>query len=155
MTNGKPYYLVDVPDYVCVIATTQENRLLLVEQYREALGHKTIEFPAGHVDPGESPTVSAARELVEETGFEAESLTLVGAPVWSDTGRLNNRMHCFRAENVKKVREGPLNHEENIRLIEATWSELFEFIQEGKFIHSLNLGPLLLELIQKGKVDLK
>ncbi len=50
------------------------DRLLLVQQFRPPIGHEVIEFPAGLIDPGETPEAAAARELKEETGYVAQDL---------------------------------------------------------------------------------
>src|SRR5688500_17609714 len=66
--DGDPYYLLQVPDCVTVVARTSEGRILLVRQHRVVTGEQTIELPSGHVDPGETPEQAARRELLEETG---------------------------------------------------------------------------------------
>ena len=66
---------------VVIIAVTDDDRLLLVEQLRRPLEARVIELPAGLVgdtgDPEEDVLEAANRELVEETGFEAESLEVI------------------------------------------------------------------------------
>ena len=61
-----------------VIAFDENNRLLMVRQYRYAIGQELLEIPAGKIDPGETPEQCAARELVEETGYRAGKLTELG-----------------------------------------------------------------------------
>src|SRR5262245_10702258 len=86
-----PHYSIRTVDYVTVIARTPEGAWLLVRQYRPAVEMMTLEFPSGHVDPGQTPEEAARRELAEETGYRANRLDLVGllAP---DVGRLSNRL---------------------------------------------------------------
>ena len=66
------------------VVAVMGGRVCLVRQYRVALGHMTLEIPAGKVDPSEPRDVCAARELTEETGLVAERLELLtesyGAP---------------------------------------------------------------------------
>ena len=60
-----------------VIAFDENNRLLMVRQYRYAIGQELLEIPAGKIDPGETPEQCAARELVEETGYLNEQFALI------------------------------------------------------------------------------
>lgn len=83
--DSHPYYALSLPDYVCVVALTNARRLVLVRQYRPAVEELTLELPAGHVDPGETPEHAARRELLEETGYSCDRLELVG-DLHADTG---------------------------------------------------------------------
>lgn len=72
-----PFYRVSMPDGVVIAPVTTDGRIVLIRQYRQALGRETIEFPAGQVDPGEAPEGAIARELYEETGYRCGSIDLV------------------------------------------------------------------------------
>ena len=76
--QGKPYYRINTPDGVIVLALTSGNKIVLVEQFRPVLGRRTLEVPAGAVDPHETP--EAARELYEEAGYVCESMP--GRQLW-------------------------------------------------------------------------
>ena len=83
-------------DYVRVLAMTPRGGFLLVRQYRPVIERWTLEFPGGLLDAGESPEVAAARELKEETGFEAsEIIPLIACE--ADVGRLCNKFFGFFA----------------------------------------------------------
>lgn len=62
---------------VSVVALDEKGRLLLVRQFRFAAGKELLEIPAGKLEQGEDPMAAAARELEEETGYQAESLELL------------------------------------------------------------------------------
>lgn len=64
-----PFWRIDAPSWVCVVAVTPDDRVVLVEQYRRGIDRIVRELPAGNLDPGEDPAVCAARELAEETGY--------------------------------------------------------------------------------------
>ena len=61
--------VLESPDWVNVVATTTDGRVILVEQFRYGVGEISLEPPAGIVEPGEESGVTARRELLEETGY--------------------------------------------------------------------------------------
>src|SRR3981081_726450 len=65
-----PYYVLEYRDWVHVVAITPSREVVLVRQYRHAIGEVSTEIPAGALDPGETDSLAAAaRELREETGY--------------------------------------------------------------------------------------
>lgn len=146
---SEPYYAVNGPDYVCVFALTGEREIVLVRQYRPAVEAFTLELPSGLVDAGESPEVTAARELTEETGYRARTLELM-AELRPDTGRLENRLWCFFAE-VAPDREEPKLEKGELGL-ETLTMPLDAFLatcgQKDGCTHALNLAPVALALLQ-------
>jgi ADP-ribose pyrophosphatase len=71
------YYLESAIDFVLIVAE-QNNKFLMVKQYRIPEENYTIEFPAGGISKGELPEISAKRELVEETGYIANNSIFIG-----------------------------------------------------------------------------
>src|SRR5262249_30065448 len=137
-----PHYSIRTADYVTVIARTPEGAWLLVRQYRPAVEMMTLEFPSGHVDPGQTPEEAAYRELAEETGYRASRLDLVGqlAP---DVGRLCNRLWVYFApELVALVDHQP---EPGIEVVQYTDS-LPKLMKANDFCHALNHAALMLAL---------
>jgi len=65
---------IDHPEAAAILAFPDRDHILMVRQWRYAIGGETLEIPAGKVDPGEEPEVCAGRELVEETGQSASRL---------------------------------------------------------------------------------
>lgn len=72
------YTLVTPPRAVVILASTEEGAYLLTEEYRHPTGHILLSCPGGYIDTGEDPLEAAQRELLEETGFQAQSFTLMG-----------------------------------------------------------------------------
>lgn len=72
------WHLLDTPPSVTVLALTTDERVVLVEQYRPGPGKVVRSLPGGIIDAGEEPVEAAARELLEETGWAAGSVELVG-----------------------------------------------------------------------------
>jgi ADP-ribose pyrophosphatase len=145
-----PYYSLRLPDYAAVVAITEDQRVLAVRQYRPAVERHTIELPSGLVDPGESPAEAAGRELLEETGYQAAGMEVLGA-MEPDTGRLGNRIWSCVATNVRRI-EG-LAPEEGIEVLSYTLPELARATAEGEFSHALHVAVLLVAMM-KGKLSL-
>jgi ADP-ribose pyrophosphatase len=101
--GGDPYYAVVPDDYVAILALTPQGHILLVRQYRPVTETVSLELPCGLVDTGETPEAAAKRELMEETGYRAETLELLGNLV-PDAGRLGNRMWCYFAATTVPVK---------------------------------------------------
>ena len=144
VAGEEPYYSLRLPDYAAVIALTLEQRVVLVRQYRPAVERYTLELPSGIVDPGETPAESARRELLEETGYEAHELEVLG-PMFPDTGRLANRIWGCFAAGVRKV-DGRVP-ESGIEVVEYTLADLWRATSQGEFDHSLHVAILLHALL--------
>ena len=146
-----PYYSLRLPDYAAVVALTPERRVLGVRQYRPAVERYTLELPSGLVDPGETPAQTAARELLEETGYAAGEVEVLG-PLFPDVGRLANRIWACVATGVRPLEGRPV--EEGIEVL--TWSlpELWRATAEGQFDHALHVAVLLMAVL-RGRLSLE
>ena len=139
---GDPYYMLTLPDYVTVVALTSSRHLLLVRQYRPVVEQETIELPSGHVETHESPEDAARRELLEETGFTAPRLELLGT-LCPDVGRLANRMWCYFAADATPSTE-PYEAEDGVSLIQLPERDALRQAADGRIGHALNLAVLFL-----------
>lgn len=149
--EGAPHYTVTPPDYVTVIASDVERRLLLVRQFRPVIEDYTLELPSGLVDAGETPEAAARRELAEETGHEANDIELVGSLV-PDVGRLGNRMWCFVADNVRPIVPVPAL-DDGIELVKPTPREFAATLADLRCCHALNFAVVMLAIL-KGRFAL-
>lgn len=95
-----PFYVLNAPEWINVIALTPDNRIVLVEQYRIGVHESTLEIPGGMVDDGEDPIEAAKRELLEETGYRSEQWEPAGK-VSSNPAILNNFTHLFVARDCE------------------------------------------------------
>lgn len=122
--------LVD-PDHVCLIRST-----------RYAVDRTLLEVPAGTLDPGESPDQAAARELQEETGFEAGQITPV-ACWFVSPGVMTERMSLYLCRDL---RPGPTQHQadEQIEPVIVPWDEALQMVRDGRIEDAKTMLSLLL-----------
>lgn len=110
---------------VMIFACTTDNKVLLVEEYRPPIGQNSLCFPAGlSGDEGpESHERAARRELLEETGYEAETMTyLFTGP--SSPGLTSETLHFYLATGLRKVSAGGGVDNENITVHEVPMAEM-------------------------------
>lgn len=124
--------LIRHPGAVSIIPITKEGKLVLVEQYRKALERTLIEIPAGKIDPGEAPEVTAVRELEEETGYGAKEFTYLQSFATSP-GFADEVIHLYLARDLYKV-ENPAagDEDEFIGLLEVTIAQAEEMVTSGQ-----------------------
>ena len=118
--------VVDQPHgAVAVAARLGGGELLLVRQYRHALGDWLVELPAGRIDPGESPLEAARRELEEEAGHRAARWTELGTLALAPA-LCSERMTLFLAEQLEPAGEDRLqpDADEELELVRARPAEL-------------------------------
>jgi ADP-ribose pyrophosphatase len=118
---------------VCIIAVTDDHKLVLIEQMRPALGGPVIELPAGLVgdgeDAGEQGSVAANRELIEETGFEAQHIEEVARGP-STAGLSSETIGLFLATGLRRVGAGGGVDSEDIKVFEVPLGEVEDFLRE-------------------------
>jgi ADP-ribose pyrophosphatase len=101
--------LIRHPGSVVIMAldeTKAEARVLLIKQYRYAAGDEIWEFPAGRIDPGDTPLSGAKRELAEETGYKAREWKRA-LFFYSSPGFLDETMSVFLARDLVKGKATP------------------------------------------------
>jgi ADP-ribose pyrophosphatase len=139
--GDEPYYSLRLSDYVAILAVTADQRVLCVRQYRPAVERYTLELPSGLIDPGESPGETALRELLEETGYQAGTVEVLG-PMLPDTGRLGNRIWACVADGLQRV-DGR-EPEAGLEVVSFPVPELLSAIVDGRFDHALHVAVILM-----------
>lgn len=126
------FYVLDMPDWVQVVPLTPAGRFVMVEQFRPGTRSVTIEFPAGLVEPGESPADCAVRELEEETGYRGEVSRVIGA-VDPNPALQNNRLHIILVRDCRPTGTVDQDDRELVRSREVDPGEVDRLIDEGRF----------------------
>ena len=149
-TRGKRIRL-DHPEAAAVIPFVTDDEILMVKQYRYALGRETLEIPAGKVDPGESPEACAARELLEETGYEAQTLKLVYtyAPA---IGYSNELIHIYAGHDLIKADE-KIDEREIDSIEKVTIFKLKDMIKKNHIVDGKTLIGLAILGVLRGESD--
>lgn len=135
------YYVLEYPDWVNIIAITEDGRMIFERQYRHGRGEVGYEIPAGVCEPGETPEEAARRELLEETGFGGGTwhLNMVAAPNPSTS---TNLCHSFIATGVHRLSDQHLEATEDIEVHLLYEDEVLRLMREGRIIQA----PMLCSL---------
>lgn len=126
---------------VALIAINNDNQILLVKQFRTAIGKSLIEIPAGKLEANEMPATCASRELIEETGFKPEKLTKI-MEISTSPGFCTEKIHLFLAEDLKPAYL-QCDDDEFIEVITMDIDKAIEMIKTGEIVDSKTIIGLL------------
>ena len=136
------FYTVSIPDASLIVALTSDGCVLLKSEYRYACQCNVIECPAGMVNPGEDPSETARRELLEETGYESSDWTYIG-PSYESTSKLTNKMHLFLARGCRKVADQSLDENEHIDVMKVPFDEAVDMVMRNEIKANSSAHALL------------
>lgn len=152
LPNGRRVDLdfVQHPGASAVVPFLDEDRVLMIRQYRFVTGGEILEIPAGKLDPGETPDVCAARELIEETGYRAGRLEKLGA-IWTSPGFTNEIIHLYAAFDLESAQQ-QLEPDEIIELIPMPLEEALETVRTSEIFDAKSAIGLMMaaDLFRKG-----
>ncbi len=129
------------PGAVAVVAIDDQQRVLLVRQYRSASAEVMTEIPAGLLDAGEEPLQAASRELQEETGYKPGKIESLGG-LYTAPGYTAEYIHLFVATDLIESYL-PADDDEFIELSRATLDEALAMIDRGEITDAKTIIGLL------------
>jgi 8-oxo-dGTP pyrophosphatase MutT (NUDIX family) len=145
-----PFYVLDYPDWVHVVAFDADDNVLLIRQYRHGLAGMSIELPAGAMDADDvDPVVAGARELLEETGC-AGTLSFYGT-LSPNPASHSNRQHTVIARDVVRVAAPVDDPTERIETFWVTRAEALRMALSGEMIAAIQVASLLQVLLTDQK----
>jgi len=133
--------VVEHSDCVVIIAVDAEDNVLLVRQFRHAVGKELLEIPAGGINPDESAAEAVSRELQEETGYRPHKLKKLGG-FYSAPGYCTEYLHLYLATELAF---SPLQAEdtEGIELVRVPFADIPHLIASGKIYDAKSIAGLL------------
>lgn len=142
-TTIDEFHLLETPSWVAVVPVTEGGEVVMVRQYRHGLGRTSLELPAGVIDPGELPDAAAKRELLEETGYRADSLVSL-ATLAPEPHRSTHLAHFFVAPGVRfSGRSNP----EPSEVLEVSMHSRTDLVQDalnGRIDHAAHVAAILM-----------
>ena len=124
-----------------VIPITDDGKVVMVRQYRNALDRETLEIPAGGLNPDEPTIDAAARELEEETGYRSNDLELL-ITVATTVAFCNEMIDIYLARNLIQSKQN-LDEDEYVEVEEYTVDELTDMIYAGKINDSKTIAAIM------------
>jgi 8-oxo-dGTP pyrophosphatase MutT (NUDIX family) len=147
-----PYYVYEFPTWVGAVPITEDGKIVMVRQYRHALGETNLEIPGGCVDDTDKDFQEAiARELLEETGYSFSSYDYLGR-ISPNPSTNTNLLHMFLARGGKKTAEQALDENEEIEIVLLTIDELKQLLRENKIVQSMHVSCILYALEKLGEL---
>jgi ADP-ribose pyrophosphatase len=140
LPNGRrvnDYLQLEAPDFVVVVALTEQGHMVLLQCYKHGLEGTDLQPAAGYLEPDETPEQAARRELLEETGFQAGELQLLGTCV-VDGNRGAGHAHMFLATGCRQISKPQSGDLEEQQVLVLPLNQAFGLWRAGEFGQ---LGP--------------
>lgn len=145
----KDYYVLEYGTWVNAVAVTEDNQIILVKQYRHAIGEVALEIPGGVMDEGEVPEQAIRRELLEETGYEFNDFELL-CSLWPNPSTGNNTVYTYLARGGKKVAGQDLDANEEIVVEFYSIDEVKQLLARNEIKQAMHCAGLFYGMAQLG-----
>ncbi|RLB08238.1 MAG: NUDIX hydrolase [Deltaproteobacteria bacterium] len=137
------FYVIDTQDWVTVVPLTSASEVVMVRQFRHGIKGVTLETPGGLVDQDDDPLRCAQRELLEETGYKAREMELLGQ-LYPQPALFNNRFFVYLGRDAQKVAPQCQDEGEDLEVVLVPLQDIKEMISRGEIRHALVLAAFQL-----------
>ncbi|GMO39510.1 MAG: NUDIX hydrolase [Termitinemataceae bacterium] len=140
------YTVMEGPDcavIIPVIETEAGKRFIMVKQWRHGSNCLSVEFPGGVIEKGEDPSIGAARELLEETGYKAGKIEQLGL-MNPNPAIMENKVYYFLAQDLKKIGDQDLDNDEFVGIEFAEPEKVMQEMGKCPYIHTFMAAALCL-----------
>ena len=149
LPNGniiEPYYVLDYPDWVNVVAITANNEVVMLKQYRHGINDTVIEIPCGSVETTDGSSLNAAkRELLEETGYTSNNFIQL-SKLSPNPSNHSNMTYCYLALDATLKQRQQLDDTEQIEVVKIPLSEVKYLLQNNMICQALHVSALFYAL---------
>ena len=133
--------IVEHNGVVAVIAITEDNKIILVQQYRKSIEDVVLEIPGGKLELNENPRECAIREFRKKTGYDAESFKLIHK-FYPSVGFSNQMIFIYLAKKLEKLENK--QEEQQIEIKEIDFDEVYKMVLNNEIVDGkTSLGILL------------
>ena len=133
--------VVEHSDCIAIVAIDEQDKVLLVRQFRHPVDRSLLEIPAGGIDPGEEPIDAVRRELQEEIGYFPREIDKLGG-FYATPGYGTEYLHCFVATDLVPARL-VAEDTEDIELVRISRDDIPQLIASGEICDAKSIAALL------------
>jgi 8-oxo-dGTP pyrophosphatase MutT (NUDIX family) len=149
----EPYYVLEYPTWINVVAVTSGDQVVLVRLYRHGIGRTVLEIPSGGVEASDRSVLDAARrELLEETGYGGGEF-IETAQLSPNSANHANTVHCFLATGVEQVGKPVEDETERIEIVTMPVQEVIKLVRSNGMFQALHTSSLFFALDKLGKIS--
>ncbi len=130
---------VSHPGAAAAIPFVSDDEIILIKQYRYAISGDLLEIPAGIIERGENPKETIARELIEETGYRANTIQSLGW-FYPSVGYTDEKIYLFKVIDLELTKN---KHDEEIELEKVSFKKAISMIENGKITDGKTIIAIL------------
>ncbi|HAJ56301.1 MAG TPA: ADP-ribose pyrophosphatase [Candidatus Omnitrophica bacterium] len=130
--------IVKHPGAVLIVPFLEKNKIVLLKQFRPVINDYLYELPAGTLNAGESPLACAGREIIEEAGFRARKLILLGA-IFPVPGYSTEKIYIYKAQGLRKE-SAPGDSDEIIERMTVTRQQVKALFKKGRLVDAKTIA---------------
>jgi len=156
-SDGKivyPYYIVEYPQWATGMGLTEDNKVVLVKQYRHAVEMVSIEIPGGCIDATDAnPEAAIRREFIEETGYTFEKVEYLGKTSPNPSTN-TNWMHMFLLTGGRLTHPQSFDENEEIEVLLVSLDEFVQMVLSNQIIQAMHMTTIFFALQRMGKLSI-